>query len=101
MPSFHKLDTETNAKATSQTIRLNIVEKKFTSFRDFLDNWVQTDLSENTGGINAILKKLDIATKWYTENWGLYLFEIRREVRLRQNDVNRFVREEVTIYDYQ
>ena len=100
VPSFHKKDTETNAAATDQTIRLRTVEKSFTSFREFLD-WVQIDISENTGGINAILKKMDIATKWYTENWGLHLFEIRREVRDRQNKVNDYVRKNVTIYDYQ
>ena len=97
VPSFHQAD----ARAQSELTLRFVEEKKFTSFRDFLDNWVQTDLSENTGGINAILKKFDIATKWYTETWGLHLFEIRREVRDRQNKINDFVRQNVTIYDYQ
>ena len=49
----------------------------------------------------VILKKLDIATKWYTEKWGLYLYQIRREVRKRQNNINDYVRQNVTVYDYQ
>ena len=97
VPSFHQADAREHSELTLRFVE----EKKFTSFRDFLDNWVQTDLSENTGGINAILKKFDIATKWYTETWGLHLFEIRREVRDRQNKINDFVRQNVTIYDYQ
>ncbi|MCH5310768.1 MAG: hypothetical protein J1E57_02240 [Prevotella sp.] len=97
VPSFHQAD----AKQQSE-VALNFVEEaKFTSFRDFLDKWVEIDYSENNGGINAILKKIDIATKWYTDNWGLYLYQIRREVRERQDKVNDFVRENVTIYDYQ
>lgn len=97
VPSFHRAD------ATQQSdVALRFIEEaRFTSFRNFLNNWVEIDYSENTGGINAILKKIDIATKWYTDNWGLYLYQIRREVRERQDKVNDFVRENVTIYDYQ
>lgn len=97
VPGFHRTDATTQSEVALRFVE----EAKFTSFRDFLDKWVQIDYSESNGGINAILKKIDIATKWYTDNWGLYLFEIRREVRQRQNDVNKFVRENVTIYDYQ
>ena len=76
--------------------------QSFTSFRDFLDNWVQIDVTDNTGGINAILKKIEIATKWYTENWGLHLYTMRREVRYRQDHVNDYVHsDECIIYDYQ
>jgi hypothetical protein len=49
--------------------------------------------------MNAILKKLEIAQKWYTEKWGLYLFQIRKEVKARQSKVNEYVRDNVTIYD--
>ena len=97
VPSFHQADARTQADVALKFEE----EARFTSFRDFLDKWVETDYSETEGGINAILKKIDIATKWYTDNWGLHLFEIRREVRQRQNNVNNFVRENVTIYDYQ
>jgi hypothetical protein len=78
-----------------------VKEKEFKSFRDFLDNWVQVDASGKDGGISAMLEKIDIATKWYTENWGLYLYEIRREVRQRQNMVNEYVKDNVTIYKLQ
>ena len=50
---------------------------------------------------NAYLKKLDIAKKWYKEYWGLDMFELRKEVRQRQNALNTFVKDNVTIYDYQ
>lgn len=72
----------------------------FTSFRDYLDKWVQIDVKEGTRGMNAFLKKLEIATKWYTENWGLHLFRIREEVRYRQDHVNDFIKNDVTIFEY-
>ena len=73
--------------------------KKFTSFRDFMDKEVKVNPDHNLTGINSLLKKLDIATKWYTEKWGLYLFKLRHEVRERQNNINDFLSNEVTIYD--
>lgn len=97
VPSFHRADATANAETT---LRFDKVAD-FTSFRSFLDSWVEIDTSGNTASINAILKKIDIATKWYTERWGLYLYQIRREVRKRQENVNDYVRQNVTIYDYQ
>ena len=73
--------------------------KKFTSFRTFLDKEVKVSTDDELTGINSLLKKLDIATKWYTENYKLHLFELRREVRNRQNDINTFLKNDVTIYD--
>jgi hypothetical protein len=98
VPSFHQADAKSKGSGKSLTY---VKEKDFTSFRDFLDNWVQIDTSDKEGGINAILKKIDIATKWYTDNWGLHLYELRREVRERQNKVNEFVEKDVTIYELQ
>ena len=97
VPDFHERDARDHAEKTVTYTK----EKEFTSFRDYLDNWVEIDTSSETGGMNAILKKYDIATEWYTSQWGLHLFEIRREVRQRQNKVNDFVRDNVTIYEYQ
>lgn len=97
VPSFHRTDATSNAEST---LRFDKVAD-FTSFRAFLDNWVEIDKSDNTASINAMLKKIDIATKWYTEKWGLYLYQIRREVRKRQNNINDYVRQNVTVYDYQ
>lgn len=97
VPSFHREDAIANSETT---LRFDKVAD-FTSFRSFLDNWVQIDTSENTASVNAMLKKIDIATKWYTEKWGLYLYQIRREVRKRQNNINDYVRQNVTVYDYQ
>ncbi len=98
VPSFHQADAKQHGSGKTLTY---VKEKDFTSFRDFLDNWVQIDTSDKVGGINAMLKKIDIATKWYTENWGLYLYQIRQEVRERQNNVNDYVRDNVTIYELQ
>lgn len=72
--------------------------RKFTSFKDDFLPWVKISSDDNLTGINSLLKKLDIATKWYTENWGLYAFTLRREVEARQNKINDFL-QEVTIYE--
>ena len=98
VPSFHQADAKSHADGKTLTYAK---ERDFTSFRDFLDNWVKIDTSDKVGGINAMLKKIDIATKWYTDNWGLHLYEIRREVRQRQFSVNDYVRDNVTIYELQ
>ena len=74
--------------------------KDFTSFKDYME-WVKEDTDDKEGGINAILKKLSIAEAWHMEKWGLPLYQLRREVRERQDKVNDFVRDSVTIYDYQ
>ena len=75
--------------------------KKFTSFADFLA-WVPYKTSDSLAGMNAILKKIDIATEWYTDRWGLHVFELRREVRNRQNSINTYLHSgDVVIYDAQ
>ena len=96
VPDFHQTDAIAQSENALKFERV----ASFTSFRNFLNNYVTIDTSEGGGGINAILKKIDIATKWYTENWGLHLYQIRREVRQRQNNINDYVRNNVTIYDY-
>ena len=73
--------------------------RTFTSFeKDFLP-WVEYTTADEIEGINAILKKINIATQWYTENWGLHAFEIREEVRKRQNAINDYIKNEVTIFE--
>lgn len=96
VPSFHQADAKAQ---TEETLKFEKVAE-YTSFRNFL-NGVEIDTSDFDGGINAILKKIDIAKKWYSEKWGLDLYAIRREVRIRQNNINEYVKENVTIYDYQ
>lgn len=91
------------ADATGHSeVKLRFTEfKKFTSFQEFLD-WVDYDTSDNNGGMNAVLKKYELATKWYTETWGLHLFTMRREVRERQNNLNKFINsDQFAIFDYQ
>lgn len=73
----------------------------FETFDDFLENFVEekTDAEE---GMSAILRKLDIATSWYTEYWGLNLYTIRQEVRERQEALGDYMSsDEFVIYDYQ
>ena len=72
--------------------------REFTSFRTFLNDEVKISTSDELTGINALLKKLDIATKWYTEKWGLYAYTLRREVVERQNAINDYLKE-ITIYE--
>lgn len=96
VPSFHQADAREHAE--DKTLSYEKV-KEFTSFRDFL-KWEPeaADNVEMNEGINAIFKKIDIATKWYTDKYGLHLYEIRREVRKRQASVNDYVSNNVTIY---
>lgn len=71
----------------------------FTSFRDFL-NWVPTSNDGLKPGINALLEKIRIATEWYTDRWGLHAFELRQEVRERQDSIDSYLHSDaVTIYD--
>ena len=73
--------------------------KKFTSFRDLLE-WVPIKSGDGLAGINAILKKIDIATEWYTDRWGLHVYELREEVRKRQQTINDYLHSDsVVIYD--
>lgn len=96
VPDFH----QNEAKSKSDVALKFEKVKDFTSFNDYM-NWVQIDTDDKEGGINAILKKLSIAEAWHMEKWGLPLYQLRREVRERQDKVNDFVRDSVTIYDYQ
>ena len=73
--------------------------RKFTSFKDDFLPWVKISTDDDLTGINSLLKKLDIATKWYTENWGLYAYTLRREVEERQGRINDYLQNEVTIYE--
>lgn len=98
VPGFHQNDCIKH-KANGVTLSYEKV-KDITSFDEFL-NWVTLGSADETQGINAYLKKLDIAKKWYKEYWGLDMFELRKEVRQRQNALNTFVKDNVTIYDYQ
>lgn len=84
---FHRDDATVNSEFV---LKFSLV-KSFTSFRDYVDNWVPVETSGETRGLNAILKKFEIATKWYTENWGINLFDLRREVTYRQDHINEFL----------
>lgn len=83
-------------------------EADFTSFRSYVNSWVPVETSGDTRGLNAILKKIEIATKWYTENWGINIYDLRREVTYRQDHINEYLNGTgeyaadgaVEIYDY-
>lgn len=98
VPSFHVNDAKQNYSAKGEDAPTYSKVADFTSFRSYLD-WAESQATTEDGGMNAILKKYDIATKWYTESWGLHLFQIRREVRKRQNNINDYTRNNVTIYE--
>ena len=99
---FRSSEQVVNKEKTAYVNRYRYsVNKSFTSFKEYLA-WVPYKTEENLAGMNAILKKLDIATEWYTDRWGLHLFEIRREVRNRQNAINTYLHsDDVVIYDAQ
>ena len=73
--------------------------RTFKSFKNDFLPWVAVDSDETVKGINAMLKKLQIATEWYTDRWGLKAFTLRKEVRQRQNNINSFLNNDVVIYD--
>lgn len=98
VPSFHQADAKQNYSNKGDNAPTYTKVADFTSFRSYLD-WAESQANTEEGGMNAILKKIDIATKWYTTNWGLYLFQIRREVRKRQENINDYTRNNVTIYE--
>lgn len=97
---FRSSEQVVNKAKTAYVSKYKYTEnRKFTSFNDFLA-WVPYKTDEKLAGMNAILKKLDIATEWYTDRWGLHLFELRREVRNRQNAINTYLHsDDVVIYD--
>lgn len=98
VPSFHINDAKIKYAEKGEATPTYTKVADFTSFRDYL-NWAEGKSTDEIGGMNAILKKIDIATKWYTTNWGLHLYEIRREVRKRQDNINEYTRNNVVIYD--
>ncbi|MBR5052172.1 MAG: hypothetical protein IKW91_02990 [Bacteroidaceae bacterium] len=88
-----------NKEATDYVDQYKYKEfRKFTSFKNDFLPWVKISSDDDLTGINSLLKKLDIATKWYTDNWGLYAFTLRREVVDRQNKINDYLKD-VTIYE--
>ena len=94
--SFHENDCRSHAEGTMRYDKV----QDFTSFRTFLNTWVP-EVGEPSAGINAILTKIEMAKKWHSERWGLSLYQLRREVRQRQNNLNTWVKDNVTLYEYQ
>ena len=72
--------------------------KDFTSFKNDFLPWVPIATDETITGMNALLKKISIATAWYTDRWGLRAFTLRKDVRERQENINDYLQNEVTIY---
>lgn len=105
MECYRDLETEVVNKEVTKYVKKykyakNKEFKTAKTFREFLD-WVPVTSDEDLAGINVIMKKIDIANKWYSEKWGLDAFVIRHEVSRRQLDVTRYLSEDVIIYDYQ
>ena len=91
----------TEASSTGRNVAKYVYEnyRTFTSFRDFL-NWVEYTTDDEVDGIDALLKKINIATDWYTDRWGLFAFTLREEVRYRQDHINEWIKsDDVKIYD--
>lgn len=87
----HLEDARVQAQADGRSLKFEKYQT-YNSFREFLDHGAPVDYSEKEGGMSAILKKMDIAYKWYTEMFGLHIFAIRREVRYRQDHINDFIK---------
>ena len=93
--------TEYNSKTGSNVAKYKYERfRTFKSFRNDFLPWVEYTTDDDVDGINALLKKINIATDWYTTRWGLYAFKLRSEVRYRQDHINEWLRsDEVKIYD--
>jgi len=77
-------------------------EKAPESFRKMVEELSNAGFSYSISnpGINAIIKKINIATEWYTDRWGLHAFELRQEVRERQDAINEYLHSEnMVVYD--
>jgi substrate import-associated zinc metallohydrolase lipoprotein len=97
---FRNTATVYNSKSGSNVAKYKYTTfKEFNSFREFLD-WVPYTTDAAVNGINALLKKINIATEWYTDRWGLHAFELREEVRYRQDHINEWLKSgEVKVFD--
>jgi len=75
-------------------------ERSYTSFlNDFLPN-LSVKTEKEVAGINAILKKIEIATQWYTDKWKFNIYDIRREVSERQKNINDYIFDESKVQIY-
>ena len=77
-------------------------DKSPVSFKQLVEKLINAGFtfSVSTPGVNAIIKKINIATEWYTDRWGLHAFELRQEVRERQNAINEYLHsEDMVVYD--
>lgn len=92
--------TEYNSKTGSNVAKYKYeLYRSFTSFAEFVD-WAPIEQTGNVEGISALLEKINIATDWYYQQWGLKAFTLREEVRYRQDHINEWLRsDDVTIYD--
>lgn len=91
--------TVLNKEGNKYVLKYNYNEKKvFTSFNDFL-NWVPAASGDDVAGINAMLKKISIATTWHKERWGLDTFVLRKEVSDRQKNLGDYLKNNVTIFE--
>lgn len=79
-------------------VRVNPVDGDYSGFRDYLANCVKYSNSEELAGINSLLRKIDIVTSWYTNNWGLHLYQVRANVQARQNRINEYLTDSVAPY---
>ena len=77
-------------------------DKSPVSFKQLVEKLINAGFTFNVSnpGVNAIIKKINIATEWYTDRWGLHAFELRQEVRERQNAINEYLHsEDMIVYD--
>lgn len=68
-----------------------------TSFRDYLSGWVPTSVAGQSAGMSAMLRKIDIATGWSRDKCHLHIYGLRADLRRRQDSLNAFLRDSVTI----
>ena len=71
---------------------------QYTGFSDYLKRWVPVSSDSELTGMTSILRKLDLATTWYTDRWGLCLFAMRHSVQQRQAGINQYMADSIAPY---
>ncbi len=93
-------DMETDTTIYRRVAVVNPTNGQYKGFNDYLKNWVKVTGDADLTGMTSILRKLDMATEWYTDKWGLYLFAMRHSVQARQDRINEYMTDSVAPFIY-
>lgn len=78
--------------------KVNPTNGDYKGFKDYLQRYVKISNDAELAGMNSMLRKLDMATEWYTTKWGLYLYTMRHNVQTRQDNINQYMTDSIKPY---